>query len=476
MTLANLAWSQGRVRESAHHLLRVASNPPAEAGAVLATAMSLLRVGETAAARACLDHPAVAGTVSGQELMHHASLRQQLGQDRQALALLDRAHASGVDGAEFRFLRGVESLICGHLVEGEADLEMSLRMDPSAGMAALEVARLRTHSRAHNHLADFDRRVHTVRPGSQDHAALEFARYKELEDIGEYALAWGALERANDVMRRLFPCDRSLARRQADALIRLCTGGFLGELQDGGDEPQPIFIFGLPRSGTTLLDRLLGSHSQVASVGELEDFARQLCWAADQPGLLDAAVLERLPSLDYGEIGQRYLAQTQWRAPASRFFIDKQPWNHTVAGLIARALPRARLLHLVREPMDVCFSNYRAMLGARYAYSSDLESLALHYVQYRRLHAHWQTAMPGRVLDVSYTELVQHTEKTMRKVLAFCQLPWEPACMDSKRNSTAVGTLSAVQARAAIHTRAFGEWKPYERQLSGLMRDLSEAP
>jgi hypothetical protein len=215
-------------------------------------------------------------------------------------------------------------------------------------------------------------------------------------------------------------------------LIRLCTPETVPADLGDRDAPQPIFILGLPRSGTTLLDRLLGSHPEVTSAGELEDFAQQLCWAADRPGLLDGAMLQRLSGIDYPELGERYLSQTRWRARSARFFIDKQPWNHAVAGLIARALPGARILHISREPMDVCFSNYRAMLGGRYAYSFDLEALAGHYLDYCRLQEHWRQTMPQRMLDLSYHELVHDTESTMRKVVAFCGLDWSPACMGGR--------------------------------------------
>ncbi|MDE2223757.1 MAG: sulfotransferase [Xanthomonadaceae bacterium] len=307
--------------------------------------------------------------------------------------------------------------------------------------------------------------------GSPDHAALEFARYKELEDVGRYDEAWKALAKANAVMRALHPWAPEQTRHQVDRLIEACTPAFFESGPEVHEESQPIFLFGLPRSGTTLLDRLLGGHSQVVSAGELEDFARQLCWAADQRALLDARMLDRLPELDYREIGRRYLARTQWRARGTRFFIDKQPWHYMVTGLIHRAFPQARLLHLVRDPMDVCFSNYRALLGARYAYSFDLQTLAGHFRQYKRLLAHWHEVMPGRILDVSYRDLVGDTETTMRRVVEFCGLDWESACLDPSRNTTPIGTLSAVQARGAIHG-GFGAWRRYERHLVALRTAL----
>src|SRR6185437_3608486 len=472
MTLSHIAWADDRVRDAARHALGAARDVPAEPMSIIAVAKALLRAGETLAAHACLEHPALAHADAGSLAMYHAGVRRELGEDAAALRLLDRAHELGVDGAEFRFARGLESLICGHSQQAEADFEASLQADPAACAGTYELARLHRQTPQRNHLDDFNHRRLLVAQGSQDHAALEFACYKELEDLGCYDEAWTALAKANAIMQVLHPWAPEHARRQVDRLIEI---GMPVSPRAGPDvckSPQPIFVFGLPRSGTTLLDRLLGSHSQAVSVGELEDFARQLCWAADQRALLDARMLENLPELDYREIGRRYLAQVQWRARGARFFIDKQPWNYMVAGLIQRALPQARVLHMTRDPMDVCFSNFRAMLGARYAYSFDLQMLAGHFHQYRRLVEHWREAMPGKFLEVAYRDLVSDTEATMRKVVEFCDLDWEPACLDPSRNKTPIGTLSAGQARGAIHKDAFGAWRDYGRQLTTLQKTL----
>lgn len=144
-----------------------------------------------------------------------------------------------------------------------------------------------------------------------------------------------------------------------------------------------------------------------------------------------------------------------------------------MAALIHRVLPNACLLHMVRDPMDVCFSNFRALLGARYAYSFDLHALGRHFLEYKRLMAHWHAVMPGRILDVSYRELVGDTQATMRKVVAFCGLDWEPACVDPSRNTTTIGTLSAMQARGSIAAgSSFGAWRRDARQLVRLQRAL----
>jgi hypothetical protein len=207
----------------------------------------------------------------------------------------------------------------------------------------------------------------------------------------------------------------------------------------------------------------------------LVDFGNQLHWAADTSHTQGQAFLARLPDLDLAEVGRRYLAQTQWRARGKAFYIDKQPPNWVLAGLIHAALPHARLLHMARDPIDLCFSNWRAFFGDTYAYSYDMAGLAAYHQVYLRTMAHWREVMPNAILDVSYADLVSEPEAVMRRVFAHCGLQWEPGCLDMRSNAAPVATLSAAQVRTPLHARAFGEWRRYQSQLEPLRRALEAA-
>jgi hypothetical protein len=328
-----------------------------------------------------------------------------------------------------------------------------------------------------NHLNYIRAQLHAVEKGSEDHAAFEFAQYKELEDLGRYEDAFAALERGNAIMYSRLSHDMQRERELFEGIRRLFTPDFVRGPGARINGPVPIFIVGLPRSGTTLLDRILDNHPDVVSTGERIDFPRQLRWAANLHGndLIDAKLLDRILRVDYDELGRRYLEQTQWRTPGSSFFVDKLPANHMLLGLIHRALPQAPILHMVRDPMDVCFSNYRALFGESYPYSYQLDALASHYLQYRMLMRHWNDVMPGCVLDVSYADLVTNPEPTLATVFAHCGLRPVPGCSDLTRNATAVNTLSSAQIREPIHTRSLGEWRRYERQLAPLRGVLQSA-
>lgn len=474
LLLSSVLLGQGRLRDACAQLLAAAEALPDDADAICTVAHCLLRVGETVAARACLDHPEIARTRSGPALARLAHVRQALGEHEASLALMDRAAANGFDNPDFRYFRSLQLQFNGRVCEAEDELEACLRLGPTFGRASLTLARMRKQTVERNHLDYIAEQLQRVEPGSEDHAAFEFARFKELDDLGRYDEAWAALARGNALMYARQQHDPAYEREQFARIAACCTPAFLQAPAARTEQPTPIFIVGLPRTGTTLLERILGNHSQVTSAGELPDFPRQLRWATDCHGgsLIDFAVLERAPDVDYAELGRRYLAQTQWRARGRRFYVDKLPPNYMLAGFIRRALPQAPILHMMREPLDVSFSNWKALFGDAYAYSYNLDALAAHYGHYRRLMRHWHEAMPGAVLDVSYAELVNDPESIARRVLGFCGLDYEPGCADVTRNRTPVATLSSAQVREPIHARSLGEWRRYENRLAPLREGL----
>jgi tetratricopeptide (TPR) repeat protein len=476
MLLAGTVLAKGQVREATEELRRAATMLPDDPPLLVQVAQSLSRLGETNAARACLQHPCVERLRNGALLTALGHTFQGLGLNAEALRLMDRARDAGYDNADFRYFRALQLQFNGRLAEAEAEMESCLRLGPTYGRASLSLARIRRQTPESNHLDFLHARLQSVPRGSEDHAAFEFALYKELEDLGRLDEAWDALVRANAVMAARLPYDAATETRLFDGIIDRFDAALLAGASEPLPGPTPIFIVGMPRSGTTLLERVLGSHSMVASAGELNDLPRQLRWVADRQGqrLIDEPLLDAIGSLDFGLLGRRYLEQSQWRAEGKAFYIDKLPPNFMLIGCIRRALPHARVVHMVRDPMDVCFSNYRAMFGDAYAYSYDLGALAHHHGQYQRLMQHWRDAAPGFVIDVPYAELVQDTEGACRRLLDACGLPFEPGCLDHTSNKASVATLSSAQVRQPIHARGLGEWRRYATQLEPLRALLED--
>ncbi len=230
------------------------------------------------------------------------------------------------------------------------------------------------------------------------------------------------------------------------------------------------------RSGTTLLEQLLDASPQVRAVGELYDFTSAMRFATDHhcKGVIDNTIVARSGSVDFSEVGRRYLDGMAWRLGEEPYFTDKLPSNFLNIGFISRALPQAKILHMVRDPMETCFSNLRELFSEANPYSYDQHELADYFIQYRRLMAHWHRAYPGRILDVSYEQLTANPASEMQRVADFCGIDFIDAMTDTRSSKRAVATASAVQVREGVIKRKFAKWVPYAQHLQPL-RDALRA-
>jgi len=241
---------------------------------------------------------------------------------------------------------------------------------------------------------------------------------------------------------------------------------------------EPIFIVGLPRSGTTLTDRILSSHRDVFSAGELGNFALILKRAARTPPpfVLEAETLKAGLDLDPSELGKRYIDSTRPRTGHTPRFVDKMPLNFFYAGLIHRALPNARIICLRRNPMDSCLSNYRQLLAtsaSNYDYALSLDSMGRYYARFARLAAHWRASLPAdRFTEVWYEDIVLNQEGETRRLLDFAGLDWDPACLNFYENAAPVATASSVQVRRPLYATSIGRWKRYGDALASLQSAL----
>lgn len=482
LDLAAVMQARGLLRNSTALLLEAAQAPAPAPGVLLAATRNLYFAGELVAARHCLDRVEARGSLPTAALVELARLRWMLGEYSQAYALSRRAMDNGADTPDAHYLHATLAQFNGDLDVARRGLLECLRTWPRFGEAAVALVNLEKQ-RSEERLELLDSHLSRLRadpPGPAQQLAManfHAARFKVLDDLGRAEEAWQALERGNALMRALHPYDAAGEAAICEALLR--TSSHLADrvasppLQHEG--PQPIFVVGLPRSGTTLLDRALSSHSSIVSAGEINDFRRQLRWTADVPaagvaGMLE--VLRRVDTIDFRELGRRYLAQTQWRAPGKRWFVDKNPINVRMVPFIRLALPHAVIVHIHRAPMDVCYSNMKAMLGASPAYSYGMESMAHYYRLYRTLVERWHQDCPGLVHEVAYEDLLRAPVATLSGVLARCGLQLEPACLHPERNASPVATPSCNQVREAPHLRSLGEWRRYESQLEPLAAAL----
>ena len=476
LRLSDIALGQGRLRDAAAHALSAHAAREPDAVLMEAVCRQLINVGELEAAVDCATSPVLAETPDPELLAGAGKLMSDQSLPELALPLLKRAFALGLDSASFRYLIGLTEMYSGNLDAAQQALDACLRLDPDFAAGHRIRAKLRKQTVADNHVDALHYSIARLGDEHPDASLLYYALFKELDDLDRTDAAWQALEQGMRLRRRNVRHDAAAESRLFDHLL-----GMRGEPvpvvpPESVRGPVPIFIVGMPRSGTTLLERILGTHPDVADAGELRDFTTQLRWMCDRVGgpHLDLDLAGRAERVDWGELGRRYLSHTQWHARGRPFYTDKLPANFINAGYIARALPQARILHMVREPMDTCFSNLKELFADAYPHSYDQREMAAHFLRYRKLMTHWHAQFPGRILDVHYDELVADPESVTRQVLSFCGLPWDNRLTAIESREGRVATASTVQMREPIHQRYLGQWRRYAAWLRPLQESLEQ--
>ncbi|KFN46221.1 hypothetical protein N790_02135 [Arenimonas malthae CC-JY-1] len=420
-----------------------------------------------------------AGDAPEESLVELADLLGQADAHAAALPWLDAALARDATRAPPWYLRGTTRLFLGDFAGARADLEQAVALAPHFAHAHWRLSELRAHDRAGAPARITRLRANRdqVAPGSEHDIHLSFALHAELHDLGRHDEAWAALERGCTAKRARLRYDAAADQRLFEALPRLCDARFVhGPGHAGEGEPVPVFIVGLFRAGSTVLERLLAGHSQLADGGESRQFSASLRVAADYrpAGLLDEELLQRAAGLDFAALGADFMARSAWRARGRAGWTEKLPSNLLNAGLIARALPRARFIHVHRPAMDACFSNLRQLYGEICRYSYEQRELAAYWRGQHALAAHWRSVLGERWLDLAHADLLRDPEGQLRRVLAHLGLDYEPGMLDLATRGGAVSTASASQVRGGLRPPSPPDWLPYRAALAPLAGALGE--
>jgi tetratricopeptide (TPR) repeat protein len=367
----------------------------------------------------------------------------------------------------------------GRQSEAVASYRTAFELRPSFGDAYWSLANLKTYRFAGEDIARMREQERAADIGAEDRYHLCFALGKALEDRGDYAESFGYYRRGNALKRadlrfKIEPLERN-ARLQA----AVCTREFFAARRDSGcDSGEPIFIVGLPRSGSTLLEQILASHSQVEGTTELPNILRFVAELQGRdPDTQEPrypAILERLTPADFRRLGEKYLADTRAYRTGKPRFIDKMPNNFRHIGLIHLILPNARIIDARREPMACCFSNFKQLFASGQEFTYDIEDIARYYRSYVQLLRHWDDALPGKVLRIQYEDVVEDLEGNVRRILDFCGLPFEPACLAFHKTERSVRTASSEQVRRPIFKEGIDQWRHFEPWLGSLRSALGD--
>ena len=389
-----------------------------------------------------------------------------LGLHVEAENMQSRSLALQPENPAFLYNHATSLIALGRLGEAEAALDRVIALKPDDGDAWYNRATLRKQTPQRNHVPQLQARLRDVPSTSPERTALGYALAKELEDLGEYPQSFSALKQGADLRRSRLRYRVEDDIETMQLIAEAFDADFFATSHAGHADERPLFIVGLPRSGTTLVDRILSSHSAALSRGETSDLAMALVRTAG-PVAGKAELVRRSTTLDFDALGRQYC--TNLIDGTGLRQIDKSPVNFLYLGLIAAALPNARIIHLRRNPMDACFAIYKTLFRMAYPFSYDLGDLGRYWLQYDQLMTHWKQVLPAdRFIEIHYEHLVANQEAISRELLAFAGLGWEDACLAFERNPQPSLTASAAQVRQPIYKSSVGLWKRYQQELAPL--------
>ena len=394
-----------------------------------------------------------------------------------ARVLAEAAVADAPDDATARVNRALISSYAGDFAAARSDLEHTIATPQNPAMAHWLLARLDRQTQDSNHVQRLRRQLLAAGDDQRYKEYLHFSLFKELDDLQDIDAAWAALASGCALVRNRLSYDRAGRERLFGALKRQFSQAHQGDATTDA-APIPIFIVGMHRSGTTLLESMLATRPDVYAYGESQRLTGALRFAADYhcPTLVDERLVSLFPLIDPATVAARFLLEGRRMFGNARFVTEKMPGNFQLIGFIRHALPQAKVVHLRRDPTDLCFANLRELFADGVDYSYAQEDLAHFHALYADLMRHWQRVYPGFVLDVDYEALVLDPIGESRRVFEFCGLEWQPDVIEPSRwSARSINTLSSVQARGKASTSSIGRWKPYATWLEPLREALKDA-
>jgi tetratricopeptide (TPR) repeat protein len=507
MALAAEHQKEGRYDEAEHLYRRVLRHNPKNVDALRLLALVAARAERADEAETLLEKAIALAPDFIAAIIDLGRLRKEQDRYGEALACFDRAIAADPGNVQAHYLRGatlapaaftqeaidayqqclalrpghIGALLgLGHVLKAVGRYQESIdaytaciRQVPDSGETYWSLANLKTYRFDDATVADMERRAAGRGLSVSSEVNFLFALGKASEDRGDFDKAWHYYRDGNTKQRAQVSSDPGQTETLNDRLTRGFTSGFLQSRQGSGlADPAPIFILGLPRSGSTLLEQVLASHSQVEGTSELPYLGRVATWLnrnrAD--GINYPEAVRELQPANFEALGRDYLtyAQMHRRSGAPRF-IDKMPNNFPNVGFLSLILPEAKIIDARRHPLDACLSCYRQLFAKGQGFTYDLTEIGEYYLQYQRMMDHWHDVLPGRVLTVQYEEVVSDFEAQVRRLLEFCGLPWEDACLRFYESDRPVRTPSSEQVRQPIYDRSVGHWRNYESHLDELI-------
>ncbi|EJL23206.1 tetratricopeptide repeat-containing sulfotransferase family protein [Novosphingobium sp. AP12] len=479
--MAELAGRIGRYRDAEALLRRALELAPGFLAARANLAIVLYKQNRFADAVGELDAVLAAGGADAGNLNLRAAALGRTGDYEEARRIYADLTATFPAHARLWMSYGHILKTLGEQAQSVAAYRRALEIEPGLGEVWWSLANLKTWRFEDDDVAVMEAALSGKSLPEDDRLHLHFALGKALEDRGEAAPSFDHYAKGNRLRRDQLDYEPASASAQVDSVIATFTPEFVAARADAGHpSPEPIFILGLPRAGSTLIEQILSSHSQIEGTMELPDIPAMAMreaqaaggHARDWPEALAAMPRDRLTDL-----GAEFLERTRIQRKSGKpFYIDKLPNNWAYLGFIAMILPNARIIDARRHPLDCCFSNFRQHFAKGQPFSYDLEHVGRYYADYVRAMSHYDRVQPGHVHRVIHERLLDHPETEVRWLLDYLGLPFEESCLEFHRNPRAVRTASSEQVRRPINRDGVGQWRPYEDWLEPLKAALGDLP
>jgi tetratricopeptide (TPR) repeat protein len=388
-----------------------------------------------------------------------------LGQHQIAASLFQRAVATRADVPQYWFNLAATERMTGMLDAAEDHCDAAIAIDRKFALAHYLRSDLRVQTRERNHIAAMESLIRDGELGRNGEVLVHFSLAKEYEDLEEHDRAFDYALSASRLHRQSIDYDAAAEIAEIDRIVRFQNRRWLASCPPGFSGADPVFVVGLPRSGTTVVERIIASHSAMASAGESGAFLAELRRESR----------ENAGNVDLAEIGRRYL-DSVWSSavPRNHRFVDKTLENYLYCGAIHAALPRAKIILVRRHPLDTCWALYKAHFRGKFSFSYDQLELAEYYLAFRRLAQHWRETLPPQsLLEVSYEDIVHNQESASRRLIEFIVLSWEDDVLRFHESRAPSATASAVQVRRPLYSSSVGKWRHHAERLAPLRARLA---
>jgi tetratricopeptide (TPR) repeat protein len=474
-----VAIREGRIADALTAVDRAAALEPGLAERHVQRARCQVIAGDTAAAGEAASAALHIGVSRLDHLLVLGGVLIRCGGQQQALEIYRQAQALAPANADVQ--RGLASVYryLGDIPRAEAACDAAIRLDAEDYETIGLRSSLRTFTSDDNHIGELREREARGARNWRGAVHLAFALAKEYEDIGRHGESFESLRRGAGIKRRHTRYNLKDDLAIFPAIQRAFTPARMAAPAEGHDTRAPIFVVGMPRTGSTLIERIMSSHGQVQSLGELNTLSLAMMRLVEQGqggARIDRGRLAQLAAvLPMRTLAERYLLDVAPLRDDRLRFIDKLPLNSLNIGLIHLSMPGATIVHVVRDPLDACYAMFKYLFRNGYPFSYDLEELGAYYAAYHRLMEHWRSVLPpGRIYDIRYEDVVEDLGGEARRLIAHLGLPWDPRCEDFHANRSPSMTGSAAQVRRPVYATSVGSWKRLERELAPLRRALVE--